>query len=160
MGNVSKEMVDAVRLARLQEWERMATGMPRGQHILSVEMLRAGPNQTAIVLTIARDGKVHQFELVADAKGQHPRPVITRRGRVDCDDPPKFDPAPRVEAFAVTEGPAPLAGGGEDDNVATDVPLNYPPDKEPPDPGVISLGSSLLETTFDLGEQVAGGGTT
>ena len=151
MGNVSKEMVDAVRLARLQEWERMATRMPKGQHILSVEMLRVGSNQTAIVLTIARDGKVHQFELVADAKGQNPRPVITRRGRVECDDPPKLD--------ALTEGPTPLAGG-EDDSVATDVPLNYPPDKEPSDPGVISLGSSLLETTFDLGEQVAGGGTT
>ena len=87
MGNVSKEMVDAVRLARLQDWERMATRMPKGQHILSVEMLRVGANQTAIVLTIARDGKVHQFELVADAKGQNARPVITRRGRVECDDP-------------------------------------------------------------------------
>jgi len=148
MGNVSKEMVDAVRLARLQDWERMATRMPKGQHILSVEMLRVAPNQTAIVLTIARDGKVHQFELVADAKGQNARPVITRRGRVECDDPPK----------ALAEGPAPLAGG-EDDTVANDVPLNYPPDKEPPDPGVTSLGSSLLETTFDLGEQVAGSST-
>jgi hypothetical protein len=150
MGNVSKEMVDAVRLARLQDWERMATRMPKGQHILSVEMLRAAPNQTAIVLTIARDGKVHQFELVADAKGQNAKPVITRRGRVECDDPKL--------AEGLAEGPAPLAGG-EEDTVANGVPLNYPPDKEPPDPGVVSLGSSLLETTFDLGEQVAGSNT-
>ena len=61
--NVSKEMVDALRMARWREWEQRATEMPKGQHILSVELLRVGANQTAVVLTIARNGKVAQYEL-------------------------------------------------------------------------------------------------
>lgn len=159
MANVSKELVDELRMARWREWERMATEMPKGQHILSVEMLRVGAKQTAIVLTIARNGKVHQFELRADDKGQNPKPVVTRRDPRDaCDQPKAGDPAPRIAALAVTEGPDPAAGD-DDGSVAQGMPLGYPPGKEPVDPGVISLGSSLLETTFDLGEQVAGSDT-
>ena len=149
--NVSKEMVDALRMARWREWEQMATEMPKGQHILSVELLRVGANQTAVVLTIARNGKLAQYELRADAKGQNPRPVITRRDPKGCDDPQQPDPAPRVAAFAAMEAPAAL-GGDDDGSVANGMPLGSPPDKEPPDPGVIAVGSSLLETTFDLGE--------
>jgi hypothetical protein len=155
MANVSKEMVDALRMERWHEWERMATKLPKGQHILSVELLRVGPEQTAVVLTIARDGKVHQFELRGDAKGQNPRPVVTKRPQVACD-PPKSDPAPRVAALAMTEGPAPAAADGDDGTVAQGMPLGEPPPKEDPLPGVIALGSTLLETTFDLGEQVVG----
>lgn len=164
MANVSKEMVDAVRMARWEEWQRTAKDMPKGQHILSVELLRVGDKQTAVVLTIARDGKVQQFELRADAKGQNPKPVVTRRDPAGCDPPKAGDPAPRVAAFAVTEAPVPPppppGGGGDGGPVADSIPLGEPPPKEPPDPGVTSLGSSLLETTFDLGEQVVGSGTT
>ena len=150
--NVSKEMVDALRMARWREWEQMATEMPKGQHILSVELLRVGANQTAVVLTVARNGKLAQYELRGDAKGQNPKPVITtRREPALCDDPQQPDPAPRVAAFAAMEAPAAL-GGGDDGSVANAIPLGYPPDKEPPDPGVIAVGSSLLETTFDLSE--------
>jgi hypothetical protein len=160
MAKVSKEMVDAVRMARWEEWQRTAKDMPKGQHILSVELLRVGDKQTAVVLTIARDGKVEQFELRADAKGQNPKPVVTRRDPAGCDPPKAGDPAPRVAAFAMTEAPVPPpSGSGDDGPVADSIPLGEPPPKEPPDPGVTSLGSSLLETTFDLGEQVVGSDT-
>ena len=149
--SVSKEMVDALRMARWREWEAMATQMPKGQHILSVELLRVGANQTAVVLTIARNGKLAQYELRGDAKGQNARPVVTRRDPRGCDDPQQPDPAPRMEAMTLMDAPAPLAGG-DDGSVANGMPLGYPPDKEPPDPGVIASGSSLLQTTFDLSE--------
>ena len=150
--SASKDMVDALRMARWREWERMATELPKGQHILSVELLRVNANQTAVVLTIARNGRLAQYELRGDAKGQNPRPVITRRDPRGCDDPQQSDPSPRVEAFAAMEAPAALAGGGDDGSVANGMPLGSPPDKEPPDPGVIAAGSSLLQTTFDLSE--------
>lgn len=157
MANVSKEMVDAVRMARWEEWQRTAKDMPKGQHILSVELLRVGQEQTAVVLTVARNGKVQQFELRADAKGQNARPVVSRRDPQGCEPPRAGDPAPRVAAMAVTEA---AVGGGDGGPVADSIPLGEPPPKDPPEPGVISLGSSLLETTFDLGEQVVGSGTT
>lgn len=151
--SVSKETVAALRMERWREWERKAAALPRGQHILSVELLRVDANQTAVVLTIARNGRLAQYELRGDAKGQNPRPVITRRDPRGCDDPQPYDQAPRVAEFAAMEAAAPLdASGGDDGTVANGLPLGYPPDKEPPDPGVIAVGSSLLETTFDLSE--------
>lgn len=164
MVNVSKDMVDAVRMARWYEWERAAAQLPRGQHILAVELLRVGHRQTAVVLTIARNGKVAQFELRADAKGQNARPVVTRRDPGGCDDPRPPEPGPRVAALATmdaataSDAPAGL-GGGDGGPVADGITLNSPPDKEPPDPGIIAVGSALLETTFDLGEHVVPGGT-
>lgn len=148
--SVSKETVDALRMERWREWEQMAAKLPRGQHILSVELLRIGGNQTAVVLTIARNGRLAQYELRGDAKGQNPRPVITRRDPRGCDDQQPYDQAPRVAEFAAMETAA--LAGGDDGSVASGMPLGSPPDKEPPEPGIIAVGSSLLETTFDLGE--------
>ena len=155
MGNVSKEMVDAVRMARWADWERMAKEMPDGHHILSVELLRTRRTETAIVLTVARGGRVHQFEFRGDEKGQNARPVVTRRAPTGCDEAPGDD-VPRVAMLAFDAPAPPPDGGGDGGPVANSIPLGEPPPKEPPDPGVTSLGSSLLQTTFDLGEQAVG----
>jgi hypothetical protein len=154
MANVSKEMVDAVRMARWADWERMAKEMQGGHHILSVELLRTQRTETAIVITVARNGRVHQFEFRADEKGQNPRPVITRRDPTGCDDAPKLEVA-QVAALAIgaPTPPPPPPPGDDGGPVANSIPLGEPPPKEPPDPGVTSLGASLLQTTFDLGEQ-------
>lgn len=150
MATVSKEMVDAVRAARWADWQRMAKELP-DHHILSVELLRTHRNETAIVLTVVRNGRLVQYELRADAKGQHPRPVITPRVATGCDDPEAAEgAAPRVAMLAATAAPA--AAAGDEGDVAEFVAVGEPPPKESPQPGVVALGSSLLETTFDLGE--------
>src|SRR6185295_10830630 len=93
----------------------------------------------------------------ADAKGQNPKPVITPRVATGYDDPKGVEgvegAVPQVAAFAAMAAPAPPpAAAGDDGDVAEYVAVGYPPPKEPPVPGVVALGSSLLETTFDLGE--------
>lgn len=148
MPKVSKEMVDVVRLARWEEWERMAKDMPRGHHILSVELLRPSRNETAIVLTVAQNGRVVQYELRGDDMGKHAKPVISQRGLAGCDRP-RTEIAPRA-AGLMTMAAAEEEGGP----VANGMALGEPPIKEPPHPGVIALGDSLLITTFGLGEQV------
>jgi hypothetical protein len=142
MSNVSKEMVDAVRLARWAEWERMAKDMPRGQQILSVELLRTSHRETVVVLTVLHNGKLVQYELKGDAKGGQAQPVISKQHQTGgCGEPPHASTAISGMA-AVTETP-----------VAQGVAIGEPPPKEPPQPGITALGTSLLSTTFNLGEQ-------
>ena len=147
---VSKEMVDAVRKARWEEWERMAEKTPRGRHILSVELLRTQHNETAVVLTVAHNGRVVQYELRGDARGGNPRPVISRQRVLDvCRSPGYEQTMPHLLAFI--ERAAGDLGDGE--AVTESLPLGEPPPKESPQPGVVALGSSLLTTTFNLGEE-------
>jgi hypothetical protein len=150
MPKVSKEMVDAVRMARWEEWERMAEQMPRGRHILSVELLRTQQNETAVVLTVVQNGKVVQYELRGDARGGNPRPVISRQCvPTVCRAPGYEDAMPHLMAF-IERDAGDLGDGGP---VAETIPLGEPPPKESPQPGAVALGGSLLTTTFNLGEQ-------
>jgi hypothetical protein len=112
--SVSKPPVAAVRIARWQDWERLAVDLPDG-YVLAVELLQSRPADALAVFTVVRDHHAMQS-------------VVTADGR------------PRAAAM-------------NDDVITPEgMPLGSPPDKEPPDPGVIAVGSSLLETTFDLGE--------
>jgi hypothetical protein len=153
MSNVSKEMVDAVRMARWEEWERMAKQMPRGHHILSVELLRINHNETAVVLTVVHDNRLVQYELRGDAKGGNPRPVISRPHVPAACHEPEFEKLlPHLAAFITRE----TTDSGDGGPIADGVAIGYPPPKEPPQPGAIALGGSLLTTTFNLGEQAVG----
>lgn len=155
MSNVSKEMVDAVRMARWEEWERMAKQMPRGHHILSVELLRVTQNETAVVLTVVHDNRLVQYELRGDAQGGNPRPVISRqRVPAACNEPGFEKILPHLAGFITRDA----TGSGDGDPIANGVAIGYPPPKEPPQPGVTALGDSLLITTFNLGEQAIGSG--
>jgi hypothetical protein len=155
MSNVSKEMVDAVRMARWAEWEKMAKDLPPGRHILSVELLRINRNETAVVLTVVHNQRLVQYELRGDARGGNPRPVISRpRVPEICQQPGYEDLVPHLAAFLVRD-----ADSG-DGGVSLGVALGEPPIKEPPQPGAVALGGSLLTTTFNLGEQAVEPGST
>jgi hypothetical protein len=52
----------------------------------------------------------------------------------------------------VTADGRPRAAASDDVVTPEGIPLGYPPDKEPPDPGIIAVGSVLLQTAFDLSE--------
>jgi hypothetical protein len=156
MPNVSKEMVDAVRMARWAEWEQMAKDLPDGRHILSVELLRINLNETAVVITAVQNNRLVQYELRGDAQGGNPRPVISRKQvPAICNEPGYEAIVPHLAAFIVREA-APSGDGGA---VADGVAIGEPPPKEPPQPGAVALGGALLTTTFNLGEQAVGSGT-
>jgi len=155
MVNVSKEMVYAVRMARLADWERMAKELPGGHHILSVELLRTHRNETAIVFTVVHNGRVIQNELRGDANGLNARPIVTKpRGPKGCDDPIPGDQEPRFAAMTIAApgAPPPPPDGGDGGPVADSIPLGEPPPKEEPLPGIIALGGSLLGLAFNVGE--------
>lgn len=162
MANVSKEMVDAVRMGRWEEWQQMAKDTPRGQHILSVELLRTSQRETAIVLTLIQNGRLVQVELRGDAKGHNPKPVISQRyAPQDCEQvesgaPLPLAAMPQIEALVSMGGP----DGGDGGGIANSVAIGEPPPKEPPEPGAVALGSSLLQDTFDLGEHAVGSSST
>jgi len=156
MSNVSKEMVDAVRMARWEEWERMAKQLPRGHHILSVELLRINRNETAVVLTVVHDHRLVQYELRADDKGGNPRPVISRQHLPGgCHEPGFEKLMPHLAGFITKDASA----SGDGSVTANSVAIGDPPPKEPPAPGAVALGTSLLTTTFNLGEQAVGSDT-
>lgn len=50
---------------------------------------------------------------------------------------------------------APMAATPDDGVSADSIALGEPPPKEPPPPGIMSLGTSLMTTAFDLGEVAA-----
>jgi len=176
MSRVSKEQVEQVVDARWAAFERMAreTNLPN-HHILSIELLRRPHReQTLAVITAVKDRKAVQYVLVADAHGGRPRPVIT----VEPCHPPKHAtypdaspihlsalnthaftlPTPSLSGSAAAGAPvarAAMAAATLDDPADPDsIPLGVPPPKEDPPPSIVALGTVLLATTFNLGEQV------
>lgn len=149
MSKVSKEMVHAVKMARWQEWEQMAKELPRGRHIVSVELLRARRTETVVVLTVVHNHRLVQYELRGDVRGRNVK-VYVSHPRTDGCDPVTGEPLPRAEALLST---AALDPGGDGGATADGIALGEPPPKEDPHPGVVALGTTLLGSTFDLGEQ-------
>jgi len=165
MPRVSKEQVEQVRDARWAAFERMARELPN-HHILAIELLRTQREQTLAVFTAVKDRKAVQYVLVADAKGGRPRPVVT----ADPCHPPKGthpDMAPiHISALALhsftapmppPSGGAPVMAAGatllDDPADPASIALGVPPPKDDPPPGIVALGTVLLASTFDLGEQ-------
>jgi len=146
MSKVTKDMVDAVRIARWEEWERMAKDMPRGHHILSAELLRINRDETAVVITAVQDQRLVQYELRGNAMGGDVRPVVSQHRAAASDQSSRA--TPHAAALAM------LAATGDDGGpIANTVAMGEPPVKEPPHPGAIALGGSLLTTTFRLDAQ-------
>lgn len=134
----------------------MAKEMPRGHHVLSVELLRINRNETAVVLTVVQNHRLVQYELRGDAKGGNPRPVISRQHvPAACNEPGYEKLVPHLAAF-ITRDATTSGDGGP---IANSVAIGDPPPKEPPQPGAVALGGSLLTTTFNLGEQAVGSDT-
>ena len=171
MSKISNDELLKVRLARWEGWKQLAKQLPN-HHILSVEMMRTRNDETAAVFTVVRHHQPVQFLVRADSRGR------VKASQIDpgCDDQGHVHGHDHghgqghshggtegrghaVEAVALA-APAPMAAAaGEDPMDPNAIPLGQPPEKEPPPPGIIALGSALLGTAFDLGEQLPGGGS-
>jgi hypothetical protein len=168
MSKISNDELLKVRLARMEGWKQLAKRLPN-HHILSVELVRTRNDETAAVFSVVRHHHVVQFLVRADSRGR----VFAKQTGDGCDDHGGHGhghghgdhegkgghvPGQAVEAVALAATAAPSAADDDttDPNLIT---LGRPPDKEPPPPGVLALGAALLGTTFDLGEQLPGGGS-
>jgi hypothetical protein len=155
----------------------MARELP-DYHILSVELLRTQGNETLAVFTVVRDRRPVQYVLQGDATGANLRALVWRDRGEDC-----AMTSPRRPSKG-----APRTGVDQGKRVLTGVHLGEPPPKqppprgippvmalfapgdgstegivpgeEPPIPGIVSLGMSLLTTAFNLGEWAAANGAT
>jgi len=137
--------VDQVRAARWEAWEQMASKL-RDHHILSIELLRTQQNETLAVFTVVKDGKPVQYVLRGDSSGANLRALVTHH----CP-PIKVGPFHHVEALVM----AALTSTSDTGVSADSIAMGEPPPKQPPPPEIVSLGSSLLPTAFNLGEVAA-----
>jgi hypothetical protein len=138
--------------ARAEAWGRMARKLP-DNHILAVELFRTEQNETLAVFTVVRNGRPVQQVLRADARGANVK-AVTPRHR-DCK-PIKVWPQREIESLrmeAVTLA-ATTTGGA----TASGIALGEPPPKHDPEPGIVSLGSVMLPSAFDVGERLASEG--
>ena len=136
------KVVDQVRAARWDTWCRMASKLP-DHHILSIELLRTQQNETLGIFTVVQGQQPVQYVLKGDAVGGNLKALVTHKAP-----PIKVGAFHQVEALVMAPLP-PLADGGAS---AENIALGEPPPKQPPTPGVMALGTSLLTTTFNLGE--------
>ncbi len=141
--------VEQVRAARWEAWGQMA-GKLQDHHILSIELLRTQQNETLAVFTVVKDRKPVQYVLKGDAAGANLKALVTHH----CP-PIKVGPTHQVEAL-VMAAPTPAAMAPQDGGVTADsIAMGEPPVKQPPPSAIVSLGSSLLPTAFNLGELAA-----
>jgi len=137
--------VEQVRAARWEAWGRMASKLP-DHHILSVELLRTHDNQTLAVFTVVKDRKPVQYLLRGDSSGANLKALVSQH----CP-PIKVGPSHHVEALMMA-APAPSTGTDDGGVTAESIAMGEPPPKQTPPSAVISLGTSVMTTTFNLGE--------
>jgi hypothetical protein len=135
----------------------MAKQQPN-HHILSVELLRTPQNETVVVFTVATKRGPVQYVLKGDAAGGKPRAYVSdpHHRLVRCKSH-HTEPAPHgANALLDAEAEAPIAFAANDDPASADaIALGVPPPKEEPPPGIVALGTVLLASAFNLGEQVS-----
>jgi len=150
--------VQQVRDARMELWGRMAANLPN-RHILAVEMFRTEDNHTLAVFTLVRNHRVVQEVVRGNSRGLDVKAVVPHHHHCE---PVQVWPEFHVEAMrlelAPDDAPPPPPPDGEDDEGDGGVDLNtialgVPPPKQPPEPGIISTGTAILPTVFDLGER-------
>lgn len=150
MSNITQAEVDKVRAARWEAWKRMAREM-EDHRILSIELLRTEANDTVAVFTVVRNKEPVQYVLRGDRVGSRVRPMISNQPP-----PPQVKRGRNVDTALMP----PMAATPDDGVSADSIALGEPPPKEPPPPGIVSLGTSLMTTAFDLGEVAAASPTT
>ena len=134
---LSKEVRD-VKLAQWEGFKRLAKRLP-DHHILAAEMVRTRNDETAAVFTIVRNGEPIQMVVMGDAQG--------RVKQHDCGPRPWMMAEPLVmEARAAAVGDDP--GDASPDGFT----LAGPPPKQPPEPGVVILGTAALALVFGVGD--------
>jgi len=144
-----------VREFRAAEWDgyrRLAKRLP-DHHVLSVQLIRTQTNETAVVFTTVQRGEPVQSVLMGDARGR----AYPSQKQPHVDDPNR----PRLAEAMAAPVPMAMAAGvtaGDYGDMSPDtIALGQPPIKQPITPGLISLGTTLLSATFDLGEVVESG---
>jgi hypothetical protein len=117
---------DEVRAVKAARWAgfQRLARQMPNHHVLGVELVRTVNDETAAVFTVVRDGEAIQCVVMGDSRGR------LKPGR--CEIPPA-DP-----------------GTLYPDGVA----LGEPPVKQPPTPGIVTLGGTILSLTFGVGEDV------
>jgi len=148
MSDLSKA-VDLVRQARFDSWRRMAADLP-DHHVLAVEMFRVDRNTTLSIFTLVRRGKVVQEVLQGDGRGLNVKAVAPRAEQCT---PIDLGREFHIDALMA---PAPLAPAAitDDGGAAPSIAYGDPPPKQPPEPGIIAVGGTGLQNSFDTGEIV------
>lgn len=151
MSDLSKA-VDLVRQARWDSWQRMAKELP-DHHVLAVEMFRVDRNTTVSIFTLVRRGRVVQEVLQGDGRGLGVKPVVPRT-TVTATAP--CPPINLGREFHIDALMAPIAPAATTDNGGSAYAIAYgdPPPKQPPEPGVIAVGGTGMQNSFDTGEIV------
>ena len=140
-----KMAVEQVRAARWEAWGRMASKL-RDHHILSIELLRTQQNETLAVFTVVKDRKPVQYVLKGDASGANLKALVTHHCL-----PSKLGPSHQVEALMMAAPASPMVT--QDGDVSADsIAMGEPPPKQDPPLAIVSLGSAVMTTTFNLGE--------
>ncbi len=149
MSDLSKA-VDLVRQARWDSWRRLAAELP-DHHVLAVEMFRVDRNTTVAIYTLVRRGKVVQEVLQGDGRGLNVRPVAPR---VEQCTPINLGRQFHIDALMVPPPPAPDATTGDNGVTAYSIAYGEPPPKQGSEPGVIAVGGTGMQNSFDTGEIV------
>jgi hypothetical protein len=152
MSTVSKDQVQQVREARWGEWVKMAKQLPN-QHVLSIELLRTQRNETLAIFTVVKDHQPVQHVLRGDALGGSVKAMISARCKPTN---PTHGYATHATYALHAEAAEPEAALAETDAPASadSIALGQPPPKQPPSPGIMALGTVMLASAFNLGEQL------
>jgi|GEM_PF-6792627 len=153
--SLAKEVRD-VKIARWEGFRRLAKRLPN-HHVLSVELIRTRNDETAAVFTIVRDRQPVQTVVVGDANGRvHTHDCGPRQWMLELEarapmayDAESLGAEPRAMAMTAADD-AGDTGDADPDGFA----FGGPPPKQPPEPGVIAVGTVLLAAAFNLAEQV------
>jgi hypothetical protein len=144
--------VQMVRQARWDSWQKMAKELP-DHHVLAVEMFRLDRNRTVSIFTLVKHGRVVQQVLQGDGRGLNVRPLVPHATQPCA--PLDLGRQFHIEALMMP-APAPAAATTEDGGSAYSVALGDPPPKGPVDPGIVAVGGTGMQNSFDTGEIVAG----
>jgi hypothetical protein len=129
----------------------MASHLP-DHHILSVEMLRTQEDRTVAVFTIVKDKRPVQYVLEGNALGRNLRPFVTPpTPRAEVEGSSELEAMVMVAAAAAAappQPPTPSNSGASAEGIA----LGEPPPKQPPTPGVVAMGESIMPLVFNLSE--------
>ena len=180
-----KEVHD-VLVARWEGFRTLARKLP-DHHVLAVELIRTLNDETVAVFTIVRDGEPVRTVVTGDSRGRvksvdcdhHIAQALTHalawiEAKLHPDDGPATQPGAKsapdsgadarmaIRAAVDSGGAVPLAAMAAPDSGGADpaaVALGQPPPREPPEPGIIAVGGSLLASAFDVAEFVEPSGT-
>jgi hypothetical protein len=94
--------------------------------------------------------------LRANGKGMHVRPVIPKDDHCHVPVMKQIEPA-MMQTLMLGKTAAAEPPPDDDTGAAYSIALGQPPPQQPPEPGFTAVGSVMLPSAFDIGEQVSGG---